>query len=597
MTACLIKLIELIIPVAHLKLIKRLLLENWRTYALRYGIAFLFMFIVATCTGLSAWLMKDVVNLIFVERRADALFWIPAVVIVIFLAKGFASYFQELSITRIGHHIVAEEQKKMFATMLAQDVAFYHRYPSSDLIVLITQNAQAARTVISLIANNLGRDLMTLGGLIAVMAVQQPVLFSICLLAAPIGAFIQRGLIKSIQAVGRSEIFSTTHVVRTMRETSQGMRVIKAFNLENAMRDRMQNAVNSVERLANRLVSVTAGVNPLVDVLGGVAVAAVIFYAGWYSLSAGEAPGEFFSFLTALLMAYEPVRRLGRVHIQLAQACVGLEMMYQLKDIKVDVANNPDLPKLEVSKGEVRFSGVNFGYTTDTNVLNDLNLVAEPGKTTALVGLSGSGKSTIMNLILRFWDPSSGIVSIDNVNIRNVYLTSLRKQIALVSQDVFLFDGTVRENIALGMEDANETDIIAAAKAAAAHQFITGFPEGYDTQVGELGSQLSGGQRQRIAIARAFLKNASIVLLDEPTAALDSVSEQAIQRSLAQLTKSRTTIVIAHRLSTVLKADRILVIDNGRVVESGSHQELLASEGLYARLYNIQFAPAEYDVA
>jgi ATP-binding cassette subfamily B protein len=478
----------------------------------------------------------------------------------------------------------------MFNRLISQDMNFYQTHASSDLITRITQNAQATREAVNLLATSLGRDLVTLISLVGVMVIQQPKLFLICALGAPIGIFIQRGLVKRIGKIGRREVLSMSAIVNTMRETAQGIRVVKAFTLENSMKSRMSAAVSTVERLNNKIISINAGVNPMVDTLGGFAVAGVIFYAGWRSLTHNETPGEFFSFITALLMAYEPARRLARLQLGLNRALVGVRMMYELIDAPVAITERPNAPELAISKGEIQFENVNFNYKDDTPVLNDLTITAEAGKTTALVGLSGSGKSTIMNLILRFWDPSSGNVCIDEQDIKDVQLQSLRSQISLVSQDVFLFEGTVRENIASGMKDATEAEIIAASEAAYAHHFIMDLPQGYDTQVGELGGQLSGGQRQRISIARAFLKNSPIILLDEPTSALDSESEQAIQRALTQLTKRRTTLVIAHRLATVLNADRILVIENGKLAESGTHRELLAGNGLYARLYDIQYA-------
>ncbi len=288
------------------------------------------------------------------------------------------------------------------------------------------------------------------------------------------------------------------------------------------MSGRMNEAVRAVERVGNKINAVNARVNPMVDTLGGFAVAAVILYAGWRSLTYGETPGEFFSFITALLMAYEPARRLARLQIRLSQACIGVSMMYEVIDAKPGLTDMPGAPALNVPNGRVHFDNLSFRYTPDAPVLSDLTLDVEAGKTTALVGLSGSGKTTIMNLILRFWDPDTGAISIDGQDIREVTLRSLRSQISLVSQDVFLFDGTIRENIAAGHSGATEEAILAAARAAYAHHFIQGLEHGYDTQVGELGGQLSGGQRQRISIARAFLKNAPIILLDEPTSALDS---------------------------------------------------------------------------
>lgn len=587
------KILELFLPRSDLALIARLVKENGRKYAPRYAVAFIFMFVVSGTTALSAWLMKDVVNLIFVDRQADALVWLPAIVIGIFTAKGAASYFQEIILARIGNRMVAETQNKMFEHLLHQDLDFYQRFQSNDLITRITLNAQATRDAINLLATSMGRDLVTMIGLVAVMVIQQPVMFAICALGAPIGILVQKKLVRRIRKITGKEVMSFGNIVKTMRETSQGIRVVKAFTLESEMQKRMNESVSAVERVNNKMVSVNAGVNPMIDTLGGFAVAGVIFYAGWRSLTYNETPGEFFSFVTALLMAYEPARRLARLQVRLGQACIGVQMMFDLIDAKPTLTDKPDAKPLKVLAGGIHFDKVCFGYKPQSPVLHELSLEFEAGETTALVGLSGSGKTTIMNLILRFWDPASGVVSIDGQDIRDVTLRSLRSQIALVSQDVFLFDGTIKDNIAAGIENASDEAIFAAAKAAYAHHFILSLPAGYDTQVGELGGQLSGGQRQRISIARAFLKNAPIILLDEPTSALDSESEQAIQRALNQLTERRTTIVIAHRLATVLNADRIHVIDNGRLAESGTHAELVNMSGVYSRLYDIQFAPGD----
>jgi subfamily B ATP-binding cassette protein MsbA len=584
---------ELFLPREDLALLKRLMFDKWRKYAPRYAVAFIFMFIVAGATALSAWLMKDVVNLIFVDRKPEALVWLPLVVVVLFTAKGLASYFQDVTLSQIGNRMVAETQIQMFDHLLKQDFGYYQRNASSDLITRLTLNAQATRDAVNLLATSLGRDLFTLLSLVSVMVLQQPVMFAICSLAVPIGIYVQRKLVKRIRTVSRREVLSFGQIVQTVRETAQGIRVVKAFTLEPAMASSMNEAVRAVERVGNKINAVNARVNPMVDTLGGFAVAGVILYAGWRSLTYGETPGEFFSFITALLMAYEPARRLARLQVRLSQACIGVSMMYEVIDTKPLLTDRPGAPSLSVPSGRIHLENVTFRYTADAPVLRDLTLDVEAGKTTALVGLSGSGKTTLMNLILRFWDPEQGAISIDGQDIRDVTLHSLRSHVSLVSQDVFLFDGTVRDNIAAGHSDATEETIVAAAKAAYAHHFVQALANGYQTQVGELGGQLSGGQRQRISIARAFLKNAPIILLDEPTSALDSESEQAIQRALAQLTERRTTLVIAHRLATVLNADRIHVIDNGRLAESGSHRELLASGGLYSRLYDIQYAQGD----
>jgi ATP-binding cassette subfamily B protein len=373
-----------------------------------------------------------------------------------------------------------------------------------------------------------------------------------------------------------------------MRETAQGIRIIKAFQLEGLQRQRMHQGIHAVERMGNKMVAVQAGMNGLVEMMAGLAIGLVVLYAGWRNFSFGEMPGQFFAFIAALLMASDPLRRLSRLQLQLTAAAAGAQMMYDLLDLPASEKSEP-AAELEVRGGEVRFERVHFSYKPDAPVLAGLDLVAPAGRTTALVGASGGGKTTVLNLLQRFWTPESGTILIDGQPIDQRSIASLRRQIALVSQDVFLFDGTIRDNIRAGRQDATDEQVVAATRAAHADGFIRSLPQGYDTQVGELGAQVSGGQRQRITLARAFLKNAPIILLDEPTSALDSETEVVIQRALGELTKGRTTLVIAHRLATILRADLIHVVEGGRVSESGTHHELLRAKGAYARLYELQF--------
>lgn len=575
--------------------LKRLLSDHGREYAPRYAVAFLFMSVVAGCTSLSAWMMRDVVNKIFVEQDKVALFWIPLTISGLFVIKGIASYLQEVSLSRIGNRIVAQIQKRMYDHLLKMDVGFYQQYPSSDLITRITHNAQAARTMLHLVAMGLGRDLLTLIGLIIVMISQDPLLSAITLLGGPIAVYFLKRLRERIKKAATSQVMSISTIVGVMRESAQGIRVVKSFQLEPVLRHRMDEGIKAVEKLSNKIAAVQARVDPLMETLGGMAVAAAVIYAGWRNLTFGDTPGQFFAFVTALLMASDPARRLSKLQLQLTTAAVGVKMMYELLDRPAAEVDADNRPGLAVSQGEVRFEDVVFSYDSNTPVLRGLNLVAPAGRTTALVGLSGAGKTTVFNLLQRFWEPAAGVIRIDGQPISEVSVASLRSQIALVSQDVFLFEGTIRDNIAAGRKDATEEEIIAAAKAAQADEFIRSLPHGYDTQVGELGSQISGGQRQRISLARAFLKNAPIILLDEPTSALDSETEQSIQEALQELTRGRTTIVIAHRLSTVANADVIHVMDKGQVIESGRHRELIERGGLYAKLYRIQFANAIED--
>jgi ATP-binding cassette subfamily B protein len=441
-----------------------------------------------------------------------------------------------------------------------------------------------------MISMSFGRDLFTIVGLIATMIVLDPIMTGISLLGGPLIAITSRKLRKRVQKASKSEVNSTSGIIKTTRELSQGTQVVKSFQLESRMRARAMEAIASVERLNTKKLRIRATVNPMMETAGGFAVAGVVLYAGWRNLYYGDTPGQFFAFITALLMCADPARRLSRVHLQLATAIVGVQMMYELLDTPANEDEPPGKPELVIARGEIEFHDVSFAYVAKKPVINGLNLTAPAGKTTALVGLSGGGKTTIFALLQRFREPDRGVITIDGQDISSVSIASVRRNISTVGQDAFLFEGTIIDNIRTGFEHASDQMCIDAAKSASADEFISKLPKKYETQVGELGTQISGGQRQRIALARAFLKDAPIILLDEPTSALDSHTEEIIQRELKQLTKGKTTLVIAHRLSTILHADLIHVIDAGRVIESGTHDELLAKGGPYSRLFKLQFS-------
>jgi len=572
---------------------KRLFKEHAREYLPRYAVAFVFMAIVAGTTALTAWLMRDVINDVFVKQDRQALMWLPGVIAGIFIVKGAAAYIQEVMLSRIGNDIVARMQKRLFDHMLRMGMPFYQERNSAELITRITTNARAAREIMHLLAVGLGRDLLTVIGLFIVMVLQDPLLSCVLIVLGPGVAIGMKQLSRRVKDVTGSETHSTAKIVSTMRETAQGIRIIKSFQLEDAMRRHMAACIEAVQRLNNKIVAVKARVNPLLETAAGLAIAAAVAYAGWRTMAQGRSPGEFFAFIAALLMAGEPLRRLSRLQLQLVGAAVQLRMLYDILDTPAVEAESENKSPLVVTRGDVRFDDVSFAYAANAPVLRGLDFTAPAGKTTALVGLSGSGKTTIFNLLQGLWHPSSGGITIDGQSISDVSLISLRRQIALVSQDVFLFEGTVRENLVGDLKNCSEDDIRAAARAAHADEFISRLPEGYESQVGEMGGRLSGGQRQRISIARAILKNAPIILLDEPTSALDSETERIIQTALQSLTRGRTTIVIAHRLATVARADVIHVLDLGRVVESGTQAELLRRDGRYARLHRLQFEHLE----
>jgi ATP-binding cassette subfamily B protein len=377
-----------------------------------------------------------------------------------------------------------------------------------------------------------------------------------------------------------------------MQESLQGIRTVKAFTLEGAMEERIGRSIDAVEANSNKMARVGNRSGPLMEMLGGFAIAGCLMYGGYRVIATGATPGQFFSFITAFLLAYEPAKRLARLNIDLNSSLVGARKLLEIVDSPATEPDDSDKPALVLTEASVSFRDVTFAYRDNETVLHRMNFTAEPGRTTALVGPSGGGKSTVLSLLLRFYEPQLGAIVIDGQIISDVSRRSLRQQIAYVGQDVYLFRDTIRANIAFGRPGATEAEIVAAAKAAYAHDFIMSFPLGYDTPVGEHGAQLSGGQRQRVAIARALIKDAPIVLLDEATAALDSESERLVQDAIARLCENRTTLVIAHRLHTIMHADQILVVEGGTVVETGRHDELLRLGGRYSVFYRLQHRDA-----
>jgi ATP-binding cassette, subfamily B, bacterial MsbA len=574
----------------NILLLKRLVRENFRKRLPDYAAAILAMIVVALTTALSAWIMRDVVNELVLTRNIGRIYLVAGIVALIFIVKGAAVFIQTLFLSRAGNAIVADQQRLLYDRILGHGLEFFQAFQSGDLITRMTQNAMAARDVLNALVTSGVRDLLSLIGLLAVMFIQQPLLSLSAFLIGPPAILVIGLLTRKVKNIAGGQYASLAEIVRIMQETIFGIKVVKSFNLENRLRGEMNKAVTTSEGLANRIALLGAATNPLMETLGGLAIAAVIVVAGVLMNSQGQTPGALMSFLTALLLAYEPAKRLARLQISLESGLAGVRMMFALADRPYAIAESQGAAPLKVTKGEIKFDTVTFGYQPDVPVLKKMKLKAAQGKVTALVGPSGGGKSTILNLILRLYDPEAGAVTIDGQDIRRVSSASLRSAIAYVSQDTFLFAGTIRENIAMGAQDPGEGAIVDAAKAAYADDFIRVFPQGYETQVGENGVALSGGQKQRVAIARALLKNAPIILLDEPTSALDAESEQHVRLALEGLLKGRTAIVIAHRLSTIRAADVICVIQDGKVAESGTHAELIKNESFYSALHDIQFA-------
>src|SRR5690348_5495415 len=576
-----------------LTLIRRLLSEQGLTHWRKYVVAFALMAIAAGCTAMSAYLIGDVINQAYVNRNLPGIVVLGGATVLLFSVKGLATYGHSVMLSRIGNRIVADNQRAVFSKLLSEGLSFFSDRHSTEFIARLSTGAAAATQVINLLITSVGRDLLSLVGLVIVMVVQDPVLSFFSFVVAPPAFFVLRKLIRRIYSIARTQFQGGTRIIETLQETLQGIRIVKAFTLEDIMRERFDRNVAAVEHEANKMARVSNRASPLMETLGGCAIAIAITYGGCRVIETGATPGQFFSFITAFLLAYEPAKRLARLNIELNSALVGVRILFEVIDSPPSEPVDSNNPDLKIKTARLTFDDVHFAYRYDEPVLRGMSFVAEPGKLTALVGPSGGGKSTIFNLILRFYDAKRGRVIIDEQDIASSSRRSLRRQIAYVGQDIFLFRGTVRENIEFGKPGASEDEIVAAAKAAYAHDFITSFPRGYDTPVGEHGLQLSGGQRQRVAIARALIKNAPIILLDEATASLDSEAELQVREAMEHLCQGRTTLAIAHRLHTVSHADCIYVIEDGRAVESGRHDELLRAGGRYASFYRLQLKDQE----
>jgi ATP-binding cassette subfamily B protein len=580
-------------PNGTASLVRRLLLEQaagqWRRYALAFGL----MGIAAASTALGAYLIGDVINQAYVHKNLPGIIVLALVTAVIFMIKAMATYGQALTLARIGNRIVADNQRRMFAKLLQHNIGFFADRHSSEFMARLTTGAAAASQVLNLLITSIGRDLLSLIGLATVMAVQDPVMSLLSVIVVPPAMLILRKMIRRIKTIAYHQFTGSTQILETLQETLQGMRTLKAFTLEDAMRVRFDTHVAEVEKESNKWARVAYRSGPLMEALGGFAIAGALVYGGFRVIETGATPGQFFSFLAAFMLAYEPAKRLARLNIDLNSGLVGVRVLFDVIDHPPTEQPDEDKPPLTLSTAHVEFTNVQFAYRAGEKVIKNLSFVAEPGKVTALVGPSGGGKSTILNLILRFYEIGAGVIAIDGQNIAAVSRHSLRSQVAYVGQDVFLFRGSVRENIALGRPGATEAEIVAAAKAAYAHDFIMAFPRGYDTPVGEHGMRVAGGERQRISVARALLKDAPVILLDEATASLDSESERQVQRAIERLCRGRTTIVIAHRLHTVVDAHRIFVIEDGAVSESGRHDDLLRKGGRYASFYRLQLRDQE----
>ena len=570
-------------------MLRRILAENGHDHRWSYVVVIACSLLVSGTTAFSAWVMAPMVNQIFYERRGDMIVWICAGFMGAFLLRGFAGYGQAVALAKIGNNLVARYQKRIFDHLMKLGVSFFNDTRSGRLAAQVNENVGGIRDLLSLTLTSITRDAVTLVGLVGLMIYQDPVLSLSSLLIGPPLIWAVVYITGRVRQINRESVLINSRLIGAIQEATQGIAIVKAFTMEKELARRIDIMADTAEQRGNKIASVSERLSPISDMLAGLAVTAVVAYSGYRALVLGQPPGAVFSFITALILAYDPARRLARMQVGMERALVNARMIYELLDLEPQQEDAPDAVEAKITSGEVRFNNVSFGYATDMPVLRDLSFTAAAGKVTAIVGASGAGKSTLVALLQRFYDVGSGSIEVDGQNISKVTKHSLRGSIAYVSQAPYLFEGTIRDNIRYGRLSASNAEIELAAKQAAADEFIRQQPQGYDTPVGENGVTLSGGQRQRVSIARAIVRQAPILLLDEATSALDNEAEARVQEALTHVMQGRTTIVIAHRLSTVVNADHIIVLEQGRLVEEGTHAALMADpHSVYARFHRVQ---------
>ena len=574
-----------------IKILKRLYFTYVSKYFKKIIIALLLSFGVAGSTAAIAWLLDPAIEKMFIEQDKTMMLLIPVAIVLAFATKGLTLYIARTVLIRVGNSIVLTMQKELATTILKSDISTLDSKHSGQYISHVMYDVGQVSTLVSNGVLNLMKDSLTLIVLVGLMFYQNWKLAIFAMLMMPLAAFVAKSLGKRVGKATTESTKLNASLISYLSEMLKGSRMIKIFQQEKFELDRSDKILTLNKNIRNKIGFIMIRATPIMELLTGIMIAGFIYYSGFMIASGEMGINNFFSFLTAMMLAYQPIRSLATINMMFYQGAAGAERVFGVLDKEPDIKEVDSLPKLKINTGNIEFSNVSFAYPkTEEKAVKGINISVKGGSTIALVGHSGAGKSTIINLIPRFYDPNEGSIKIDEQNISNVQLSSLRKNISMVSQDIILFDDTVRANIAYAKHSASEEEIKKACDFAAASDFIKNLPQAYNTMIGENGIKLSGGQKQRISIARAVLKNSPIILLDEATSSLDSESEEKVQNAIINLTKNKTTLVIAHRLSTIIRADKIFVLNHGKVADTGTHNELLKNSMIYKNLYSKQLS-------
>lgn len=559
--------------------------NKWRWLSL----AVVLMLVAASFDALLVRQLKPVFDEVFIDKNRASLGVIGLTILTLYFLKGVFSYSQSVVMTKLSVRVIADMQRDVFKRLIRMDNAFFLNHSTGEIITRFTSDVAMVKDAVLNSLTTFVKDSASVVFLVVLMFFQSLEMACVVFFVFPLGIYPVVWCGRKMRKKTKRNQEAGEGFFNLLTQSFKGIKIVKSYCTENKEFEQLDRTIEKMNKLAFSMACISAIQSPLMEFFGGIAMAATLGYGGYQIMQGNMSPGNFMVFLLAIVAAYKPMKNVANLHMRMQMGVASMQRLFSMLDIEPDIKDSPDAKDLVVTKGAIDIQNVTFSYDGERDVLNNVSVKIGAGQTVAFVGHSGSGKTTLINFLPRFYDPNKGSVLIDGQNIKNVTLESLRKQTAYVSQDVILFNDTVKNNIRYGNENATDEQVMEAAKAAGAHDFILRMQDGYDTVLGEQGTGVSGGQRQMLSIARAMLKDAPILLLDEATAALDSKSERTVQKSLEKLMKNRTVLVIAHRLSTVIGADKIVVMNEGRVIEEGTHDELLARNGAYAALYNLQF--------